>query len=192
MTVVIRILILIAVSLPFPAHAVQTKRLSMKAPLVAGAPLQVSGTVFGDTTLVVRLVNVSGREIKQVTMGVVLEDLTAAVLPVTRTGIVCDATVSSDGFLVVREANIGFDTAASYFRSNGITEGGATVGVTSVRFGDGSEWSYPLAAKGHFDEQEDQALRDAVRARVKKQFPEDKDMSWLDPNQTGKISTCRK
>lgn len=191
MTAVARIALVIASSLLVPSAAVQTKVLQMKTPMLAGAPLQVSGTVFNDTTLVVRLVNLSGRDVKQVTMGVVLEDMAAVVSPVTRIGSVCDTAVPPDGFLVVRAINVGFDTAAEHFRSKGISEAGATIGVTSVRFGDGTEWTYPLTTRGHFEEQPDPAVKDAVRARVAQRFPEDKDMSWLNPNPTN-VAVCRK
>jgi uncharacterized pyridoxal phosphate-containing UPF0001 family protein len=62
-----------------------------------------------------------------------------------------------------------------------------------VRFADGSEWSYPLAANGHFEEKRDQAVADKVRALREKHFPE-KDISWAfpGPGQEGKVSTCRK
>jgi hypothetical protein len=62
-----------------------------------------------------------------------------------------------------------------------------------VPFADGSEWSYPLAANGDFEEKGDQAVADKVRALREKHFPAT-DISWAFPGsgQEGKVSTCRK
>jgi hypothetical protein len=193
MNAIFKTVTLFAISLLVPAAAAQKDSLSMKIISQAGAPLQVAGTNFGDTSLTVLLVNVSGREVRQATMGVVLEDEASVVPPATRTGRPCSATVPPDGFLVVREGNVGFDKAASYFGGKGITKKGAVIGMTHVRFADGSEWTYPLEANGHFDEQVDQAIQERVQSLAKKQFP-DKDMSWafLGPGHKGKVSTCGK
>jgi hypothetical protein len=149
--------------------------------------------MFSDTMLTVLLVNVSGRPVEEATMGVVLGDRTSPASTVTRTGNACRATVPPDGFLVVKEAHVGFDTADSYFREKGIIERTATIGLIHVRFAGGTEWTYPLEAKGRFDEQLDPALKDRVQALRQKHFP-DKDMSWAfpDPGQEGKVNTCRK
>jgi len=149
--------------------------------------------MFNETMLTVLLVNVSDRTVEQTTMGVVLGDRASVVPPVTRTGTACIATVPPDGFLVVKEVHVGFDKGASYFREKDIIEKKATIGLTHVRFADGSEWTYPLDTKGHFDEKVDQAIKDKVQALRQKLFPE-KYISWAfpGPGLEGKVSTCRK
>ena len=165
----------------------------MATPPRADAPLQIVGALFNDTTLTVLLANVSGRTVEQTTMGLVLGDGASVVQPVTRIGSACIATVPPDGLLVVTAAHNGFDKADSYFREKGIVEKQATIGLTRVRFSDGSEWTYPLEANGRFDEKTDQAVADKAHALKEKHFPE-KDMSWAfpGPGQEGKVSTCRK
>ena len=139
------------------------------------------------------LANVSCRTVEQTTMGLVLGDGASVVQPVTRIGSACVATVPPDGFFVVNEAHVGFDTADSYFHEKGIIERTATIGLTHVRFADGTEWTYPLEAKGRFDEQLDPALKNRVQALKQKHVP-DKDMLWAfpGPGQDGKVNTCRK
>lgn len=165
----------------------------LSTPPRADAPLQIAGAVFGDTALTVLLVNVSGRQVEEATMGLVLGDGNLAAPTVTRTGSPCVATIPPDGFLVVNQAHAGFDKAASYFGEKGIANRTATIGLVQVRFADGSEWSYPLEAKGRFDEKKDHAVTDKAHALVEKHFP-DKDMSWAfpGPGQDGKFATCRK
>jgi hypothetical protein len=127
-----------------------------------------------------------------VTMGVVMEDTSSQVQLGTRVGNACSTPVPADGFLVITEGNAGYDAAASYFSSNGIKQKGVTVGVTQVRFADGSEWNYPLEAKGRFEEQPDEKLNQKIRDLTEKQFP-DKDMPLISPaGAKGKFSTCQK
>jgi hypothetical protein len=192
-TVIRHAIALLAVSVLVPAAAGQTGSLGLITPPRADAPLQIVAAMFSDTMLTVLLVNVSGRPVEEATMGVVLGDRTSPASTVTRTGNACRATVPPDGFLVVKEAHVGFDTADSYFREKGIIERTATIGLIHVRFAGGTEWTYPLEAKGRFDEQLDPALKDRVQALRQKHFP-DKDMSWAfpDPGQEGKVNTCRK
>ena len=184
---------LLALSVLVPGATGQTGLMGLTTPPRADAPLQIVASMFSDTKLTVLLVNVSGRPVEEATMGVVLGDRTSPASTVTRTGNACRATVPPDGFLVVKEAHVGFDTADSYFREKGIIERTATIGLIHVRFADGAEWTYPLEAKGRFDEQLDPALKDKVHALKQKYFP-DKDMSWAfpGPDQHGKVSTCRK
>jgi hypothetical protein len=184
---------LLALSVLVPGATGQTGLMGLTTPPRADAPLQIVASMFSDTKLTVLLVNVSGRPVEEATMGVVLGDRTSPASTVTRTGNACRATVPPDGFLVVKEAHVGFDTADSYFREKGIIERTATIGLIHVRFADGAEWTYPLEAKGRFDEQLDAALRDRVQALRQMHFP-DKDMSWAfpGPDQGGKFSTCRK
>jgi len=184
---------LLALSVLVPGATGQTGLMGLTTPPRADAPLQIVASMFSDTKLTVLLVNVSGRPVEEATMGVVLGDRTSPASTVTRTGNACRATVPPDGFLVVKEVHVGFDTADSYFREKGIIERTATIGLIHVRFADGAEWTYPLEAKGRFDEQLDAALRDRVQALRQMHFP-DKDMSWAfpGPDQGGKFSTCRK
>jgi hypothetical protein len=83
--------------------------------------------------------------------------------------------------------------AATYFSGKGIKQKGVVVGVTHVRFVDGSEWNYPLEAKGRFEEQPDEKLDQKIRDLTEKQFPND-DTSWVFPaaGVKGKFSTCQK
>ena len=193
MNAILETVTLFAVSLLVPAAAGQQDSMSMAKAQQADAPLQMTRVMFNDTSLTVLLVNVTDQEVKQVSVGVVLADKSSAVSPVTRIGTVCEATVPPGGFLVVRGANFGFDTAASYFRDKGITEKEATIGVTHVSFASGIEWTYPLEAKGRFEEHVSEALRQKVASLDQKQFPAH-DVSWamLGPGLEGKVSTCRK
>ena len=192
-TVIRQAVALVAVSVLVPAAAGQTGSMRLITPPRADAPLQIVDSMFNDTTLTVLLVNVSGRPVEEAAMGVVLGDRASPAATVTRTGNACRATVPPDGFLVVTEAHVGFDTADSYFREKGVTKRTATIGLTHVRFAGGTEWNYPLEAKGRFEEQLDPALKDRVQALKQKYFP-DKDMSWAfpGPGQEGKVNTCRK
>jgi hypothetical protein len=192
-TVIRHAIALFAVAVLVPAAAGQTGSLGLITPPRADAPLQIVAAMFNDTMLTVLLVNVSGRPVEEAAMGVVLGDRASPAATVTRTGNACRATVPPDGFLVVTEAHVGFDTADSYFREKGVTKRTATIGLTHVRFAGGTEWNYPLEAKGRFEEQLDPALKDRVQALTQKYFP-DKDMSWAfpGPGQGGKVNTCRK
>jgi hypothetical protein len=183
----------VVLSVLVPPVAAQKESMSMSTPPRADAPLQIVRTLFSDTRLTVLLANVSGRTVEQTTMGLVLGDGASVVQPVTRIGSACIATVPPDGLLVVTAAHNGFDKADSYFRAKGIIEKQATIGLTRVRFADGTEWTYPLEANGRFDEKTDQAVADKAHALKEKHFPE-KDMSWAFPGsgQEGKVSTCRK
>ena len=192
-TVIRQAVALVAVSVLVPAAAGQTGSMRLITPPRADAPLQIVDSMFNDTTLTVLLVNVSGHPVEEATMGVVLADGASPAATVARTGNACRATVPPDGFLVVKEAHVGFDTADAYFREKGVIQRTATIGVVHARFAGGIEWTYPLEAKGRFDEQLDPALMDRVQALRQKYFP-DKDMSWAFPGpvQDGKVSTCRK
>jgi hypothetical protein len=157
-----------------------------------GAPLQQAGAMFSEDSLKVLLVNLSGREVRQVTLGLVMEDESSHKILGTRTGRACVAKVATDGFLVTTEKHAGYEAAASYFREHGICRTAVTVGVTEVLFADATEWNYPLEAKGHFEEQPDESISTRIRALREKQFP-NKDVSWafLGPGVQGKISTCQ-
>src|ERR1019366_7453766 len=97
------------------------------------------------------------------------------------------------GFLGVNEADNGFDGAVSYFRDKGIAERGVPVGVTRVRFADGSEWTYPLEMRGHFETQPDDKLTRKIAFLRKKQFGDENPLLRLmvPSDLAGKISTCR-
>ena len=184
---------LVALCVLAPTAAGQNGPTGLAMPRRADAPLQIAGAIFGDNDLIVLLVNVSGRQVAEATMGLVLGDGDSASPTVTRSGSPCVATIPPDGFLVVNQAHAGFDKASAFFGENRIANRAATIGIVRVRFADGSEWSYALEANGRFDEKKDQAVVDRVHVLVAKQFPE-KDMSWAfpSPGQEGKFATCRK
>jgi hypothetical protein len=185
---------LVAAVLCASGAAAQQGSLGMATPRNTDAPLQIVGTVFGDTMLMLLLVNTSGRTIEQATISVVLGDQASKATPVVRVGKVCVATVPPDGLLVVTAMNTGFDTAAAYYKEKGIVDKAATVGLTHARFTDGAEWSYPLAAKGRFEEKKDEAVWEKAVAVKQKYFP-DRDMSWAfsdEPDPDKKFLTCRK
>ena len=175
-----------------PAAVAQKGLMSLATPPHAAAPLQIAGAMFNDTMLTVLLVNVSGRTVEETTTGLVLGDGASVVPPVIRLGRPCMAVVPPGEFLVVTAAHNGFDMAASYFRDKQIIDKAVTIGLTRVRFADGSEWAYPLEANGRFDETRDQSVDDKVRALTQKRFPE-KDMSWAfaGSGREGTVSTCR-
>ena len=174
--------------------AAQNGSLGVATPRNTDAPLQVVNSVFGDTMLTLLLVNTSGRTIEQATISVVLGDQASKATPVVRTGNACIATVPPNGLLVVTAVHTGFDTAASYYKEKGIVDRAATVGLTHVRFAGGGQWSYPLAAKGRFEEKKDEAVWQKAIAVKEKHFP-DRDMSWAfsdGPDPDKKFLTCRK
>lgn len=179
---------LLAVSLLVPAAGGQEVALWSQP----GSPLQPAGFYFTDTVLRVLLVNVSDREVTETVVGLVLEDESSTVQPKTQSGRVCRATVPPGGFLVVTEAHNGYDRAVSYFRDKRITSPMVTVGVTQARFADGSEWTYPLEAKGRFEEQKDEKLEQKVDALIERWFP-DKDTygAIFSPDEHKNVSTCR-
>jgi hypothetical protein len=186
---------LLAVSLLLQAGAAaQQGSMGLRTPIVPGSPLQKTGALFNDTQLEVLLVNVSDREVTETVLGLVLEDEAGAVPATTQSGRVCKAKVAPGGFLAVRGADNGFDSAVLYFRDKGITEKKVTVGVTRVRFADGSEWVYPLEAKGHFDEaQPDDKLAQRIESLKKKQFGDVYSVVALltGSGLEGKVSSCR-
>ena len=61
-----------------------------------------------------------------------------------------------------------------------------------MRFADGSEWTYPLEAKGRFEEQKDEKLEQKVDALIERWFP-DKDTygAIFSPDEHKNVSTCR-
>src|ERR1035441_7941152 len=61
--------------------------------------LQIAGAVFNETEVQVLLVNLTSRQVEQVTVGVLLEDKTSPE-PVTRIGKVCNTSVPPGGFLL--------------------------------------------------------------------------------------------
>jgi hypothetical protein len=185
---------LVAVSLLLQAGAAaQQGSMGLRTPIVPGSPLQKAGAVFNETELRVLLVNVSDREVTETVLGLVLEDGAGAVPATTQSGRVCKAKVAPGGFLVVPGADNGFDSAVLYFRDKGITKKEVTVGVTRVRFADGSEWTYPLEAKGHFEVQPGDKLAQRIESLKKKQFgdvyPEGALLTGSGLG--GKVSTCR-
>ena len=186
-------LIIVMLLFPIITHG-QGESISLKTlHRQTGAPLQVARAFFNDTILKVLLLNVSGREITQVTMGVVMEDGSSGMQLGTRIGNACSSRVSADGFLVVAEGNAGYDAAAAHFSSNRIKQKGVTVGVTQVRFADGSEWNYSLETKGSFEVQPDEKLDQKIHDLTEKQFPE-QGISWAfaAAGVKGKFSTCQK
>jgi hypothetical protein len=186
---------LLAVSLLLQAGAAaQQGSMSLGTPIAPGSPLQKAGALFNETQLRVLLVNVSDREVTETVLGLVLEDGAGAVPATTQSGRVCKAKVAPGGFLAVPGADNGFDSAVLYFRDKGITKKKVTVGVTRVRFADGSEWVYPLEAKGHFDEvQPDDKLAQKIDSLKKKHFGDENPSGALIAGLglEGKVSTCQ-
>jgi hypothetical protein len=155
------------------------------------SPLQLADAIFNHTMLRVLLVNVSNREVTETMLGLVLEDETGVVPATTQPGRVCKAKVAPGGFLAVTEANNGFDSAVSYFRDKGIAAKQVTVGVTRVRFADGSEWTYPLEAKGHFEKQADDKLDRKIKSLTKSQLGDQPTRVLFGSGPEEKVSTCR-
>jgi len=159
-------------------------------------PLQIGGALFGDGDLKMVLVNLTNQDVEQVTVGVLLEDKTAPA-PVTRMGKVCLAHVPPNGFLLVTTPNTGYDAAAAYFRTKGITDREVSVGIAQVRFADGTEWSYPLEAQGRFEGDSDPAVMKKMDSLAAKAFGRDSGghvsfVSLLvDASPEKKVSVCR-
>ena len=120
-------------------------------------PLQEVAAYFSDTELQVLFVNLTSRQVEQVTVGLMLEDKTSPE-PVTRLGKVCNTSVPPGRFLLVKTANTGLDGADAYFRGKGITQEAVAVGITQVRLAGGTEWNLPLEAKGRFEGEGDKDL----------------------------------
>src|ERR1019366_5326687 len=79
-------------------------------PLQPDFPLQIARVAFSFTELRLLLVNLTSRQVEQVTVGIMLEDKTSPE-PVTRIGKVCNSSVPPGRFLLVKGANTGFDGA---------------------------------------------------------------------------------
>jgi len=98
----------------------------------------------------VLFVNLTSRQVEQVTVGLMLEDKTSPE-PVTRLGKVCNTSVPPGRFLLVKTANTGLDGADAYFRGKGITQEAVAVGITQVRLAGGpsgtSRWKPKAASK---------------------------------------------
>src|ERR1017187_3435722 len=134
-----------------PAAGKRGESLSLRTgPFQPEFPLQNAAAVFSDTELQVLFVNLTSRQVEQVTVGIMLEDKTSPE-PVTRLGKVCNTSVPPGRFLLVKTANTGFDGADAYFRGKGITQKAVAVGITQVRLAGGIEWNLPLEAEGRFE-----------------------------------------
>ena len=154
-------------------------------------PLQIAGAVFNDTNLQLLLVNLTSREVEQVTVGVLLEDETSPE-PVTRIGKVCTTSIPPGRFLLVTKANTGFDAAEAYFRSNGITQKVVAVGITQVRLAGGIEWNLQLEAKGRFEGERDKDLEKKIEALQRKAFGRHSVAPFFDPSRKEQVGICRK
>ena len=159
-------------------------------PLQPECPLQIVATAFSDTELRVLLVNLTSREVEQVTVGLLLEDKSSPE-PVTRLGKVCNTSVPPGGFLLVKTANTGFDGADAYFRGKGITQKAVAVGITQVRLAGGIEWNLPLEAKGRFEGEGDKDLAKKIGALHREAFGRHDASIFFDPSPQRKVSTCR-
>ena len=153
-------------------------------------PLQETGAVFNDTELQVLFVNLTSRQVEQVTVGVLWEDKTSP-QPVTRLGKVCNTSVPPGGFLLAKTANTGFDGADAYFRGKGIAQKVVAVGITQVRLAGGIEWNLPLEAKGRFEGEGDKELAEKIEALHRKAFGRHDASIFFDPSPQRKVSTCR-
>ena len=153
-------------------------------------PLQEVAAYFSDTELQVLFVNLTSRQVEQVTVGLMLEDKTSPE-PVTRLGKVCNTSVPPGRFLLVKTANTGLDGADAYFRGKGITQEAVAVGITQVRLAGGTEWNLPLEAKGRFEGEGDKDLERKIEALQRKAFGRHDASIFFDPSPQRKVSTCR-
>ena len=153
-------------------------------------PLQEVAAYFSDTELQVLFVNLTSRQVEQVTVGLMLEDKTSPE-PVTRLGKVCNTSVPPGRFLLVKTANTGLDGALAYFRGKGITQEAVAVGITQVRLAGGTEWNLPLEAKGRFEGEGDKDLERKIEALQRKAFGRHDAPIFFDPSPQRKVSTCR-
>jgi len=159
-------------------------------PLQPDFPLQEVAAYFSDTELQVLFVNLTSRQVEQVTVGLMLEDKTSPE-PVTRLGKVCNTSVPPGRFLLVKTANTGLDGALAYFRGKGITQEAVAVGITQVRLAGGTEWNLPLEAKGRFEGEGDKDLERKIEALRRKAFGRHDASIFFDPSPQRKVSTCR-
>ena len=153
-------------------------------------PLQEVAAYFSATELQVLFVNLTSRQVEQVTVGLMLEDKTSPE-PVTRLGKVCNTSVPPGRFLLVKTANTGLDGALAYFRGKGITQEAVAVGITQVRLAGGIEWNLPLEAKGRFEGEGDKDLERKIEALQRKAFGRHDASIFFDPSPQRKVSTCR-
>jgi hypothetical protein len=188
---------LLWIALPVVAQKADTaaskreESLSLRTgPLQPEFPLQIAGVVFSDTELQVLLVNLTSRQVEQVTVGIMLEDKTSPE-PVTRIGKVCNSSVPPGRFLLVKTANTGFDGADAYFRGKGITQKAVAVGITHVRLAGGIEWNLPLEAKGRFEGEGDKDLERKIEALRRKAFGRHSMAPFFDPSREDKVGICR-
>ena len=154
-------------------------------------PLQEVSALFNDTELQVLFVNLTSRQVEQVTVGLLLEDKTSPE-PVTRLGKVCNTSVPPGGFLLVKTANTGFDGALAWFRGKGITQRAVAVGITQVRLAGGIEWNLPLEAKGRFEGASDKDLDRKIGVLQRKAFGRHSAAAFFDPSLKKTVAICRK
>ncbi len=159
-------------------------------PVEPECPLQIVATAFSDTELRVLLVNLTSRQVEQVTVGIMLEDKSSPE-PVTRIGKVCNSSVPPGRFLLVKGANTGLDGADAYFRGKGITQKAVAVGITHVRLAGGIEWNLPLEAKGRFEGERDKDLERKIEALRRKAFGRHSVELFFGPSLEDKVGICR-
>ena len=153
-------------------------------------PLQIAAAAFSETELRVLLVNLTNRQVEQVTVGIMLEDKSSPE-PVTRIGKVCNSSVPPGRFLLVKGANTGLDGADAYFRGKGITQKAVAVGITHVRLAGGIEWNLPLEAKGRFEGEGDKDLERKIEALRRKAFGRHSVELFFNPFLEDKVGICR-
>ena len=153
-------------------------------------PLQIAAAAFSETELRVLLVNLTNRQVEQVTVGIMLEDKSSPE-PVTRIGKVCNSSVPPGRFLLVKSANTGLDGADAYFRGKGITQKAVAVGITHVRLAGGIEWNLPLEAKGRFEGEGDKDLERKIEALRRKAFGRHSVELFFNPFLEDKVGICR-
>ena len=153
-------------------------------------PLQIAAAAFSETELRVLLVNLTNRQVEQVTVGIMLEDKSSPE-PVTRIGKVRNSSVPPGRFLLVKGANTGLDGADAYFRGKGITQKAVAVGITHVRLAGGIEWNLPLEAKGRFEGEGDKDLERKIEALRRKAFGRHSVELFFNPFLEDKVGICR-
>src|ERR1035441_1122598 len=153
-------------------------------------PLQIAAAAFSETELRVLLVNLTNRQVEQVTVGIMLEDKSSPE-PVTRIGKVCNSSVPPGRFLLVKGANTGLDGADAYFRGKGITQKAVAVGITHVRLAGGIEWNLPLEAKGRSEREGEKDLERKSEALRRKAFGRHSVELFFNPFLEDKVGICR-
>ena len=126
-----------------------------------GSPLKIIGIGMEkpkDFLSKVWLVNVSDQTVHQYRLGWLVTDREKAGPGTAFLGQAFDTRLKPSTLEVTGRQGANVSTVLDTVRAKGISNGEVVVGVVSVKFADGSEWSYPLQQQRQFESEYDYNL----------------------------------